>query len=126
YTLPRTYEWNATLEQSFGQQTFSAAYTGAVGRRLLGTFINSLYTGTHALPLEISGNSFSSSYHALQLQFNRRLDKRIRVLLSYTWSHSIDNLSDQVGLFSLGARTLLDPNLNRGDSDFDIRKSLHG
>ncbi len=127
YTLPRTYGWNVTMEQSFGQQTFSAGYVGAIGRRLLGTIDSrGFLSGTVPSLLEISANSFSSSYHAIQLQFNRKIDKRIRTLLSYTWSHSIDNLSDQAGLHSQGTAPLLDPNLNRGDSDFDVRQSLHG
>ena len=34
--LPRTYQWNVTVEQSLGaDQTVSAAYVAAVGRRLL-------------------------------------------------------------------------------------------
>jgi hypothetical protein len=128
YTLPRTYEWNLSMEQSFGQQTFSAAYVGAIGSRLLGTFVTHLDSLSESEPsvLQISGNAFSSSYQAMQLQFNRRIDKRIRTLLSYTWSHSIDNLSDQLGLYTQGIAPLLDPNLNRGDSDFDVRQSLHG
>jgi len=134
YTLPRTYEWNVTMEQSFAQQTFSAAYTGAVGRRLLGTFLGPIYILSAIEPplRMISGNFFSGSYHALQLQFNRRIGKRVQALLSYTWSHSIDNLSDQTGqslgfpMGRQGTTTLLEPNLNRGDSDFDVRQSLHG
>jgi hypothetical protein len=133
YTRPRTYEWNVTLEQSFGQQTFSAAYTGALGRRLLGI----AQGGSDALDLDlgIAGNYFSSSYNALQLQFNRRVGKRVQALLSYTWSHSIDNLSDQTGqslalsstgLGAFGPATFLDPDQNRGDSDFDVRQSFHG
>jgi len=49
YTVPRTYEWNVTLEQSFGRQTFSAAYTGAIGRRLLGSVTGPLYLGSTVL-----------------------------------------------------------------------------
>jgi hypothetical protein len=126
YTLPRTWEWNVTVEQSLGRQTFSAAYTGAIGRRLLGNV--SGYIAASDSYLEILDNGFSSSYHALQLQFNRRVGKRVQALVSYTWSHSIDNLSDQAGsnLESLNTNALLYPNLIRGDSDFDIRQSLHG
>ena len=35
YKLPYTWQWNATVEQSIGQQTFSAGYVGALGRRLI-------------------------------------------------------------------------------------------
>ena len=126
YTRPRTYEWNVALEQSFGQQTFSVAYAGALGRRLLGT-VRGESTALH-LDLSISGNYFSSSYNALQLQFNRRMSKRVQALLSYTWSHSLDNLSDQTGgsLGPLDTSVFFHPDQNRGDSDFDIRQSFHG
>jgi hypothetical protein len=134
YTLPRTYEWNVTLEQSFGQQTFSAAYVGALGRRLLGSvWVPRVLPAATLLPigLQITANYFSSSYNALQLQFNRRVGKRVQGMVSWTWSHSIDNRSDQegtsLGLEGLGdLASLLDPDENRGDSDFDVRQSLHG
>jgi hypothetical protein len=118
------------MEQSFGQQTFSAVYVGALGRRLLGTVAGpSVLPGTLVpIGLKINANYFSSSYNALQLQFNRRVSKRVQAIISWTWSHSIDNRSDQTGtsLGPDGLASLLDPNENRGDSDFDVRQSLHG
>ena len=126
YNLPFTYEWNVTIEQSIGQQTFSAGYVAALGRRLIGyaTLPNPAPYAT----FEVRGNDASSSYQAMQLQFNRRLSSRIRLLLSYTWSHSIDNLSNDT--IAVGAnRSLseyLDPDIDRGSSDFDIRHSLNG
>ena len=126
YTRPRTYEWNVTLEQSLGQQTFSVAYTGSVGRRLLGTAQG--VSAADQLSLLILGNYFSSSYNALQLQFNRRMSKRVQAMISWTWSHAIDNLSDETGdsVGPLDTSVFLNPNQNRGDSDFDVRQSLHG
>jgi Carboxypeptidase regulatory-like domain len=131
YRTPRTYEWNTTLEQSIGSQTVSAAYVGSAGRRLVGAVTdNSLMLPGPISPNypEILGNDFSSSYNALQLQFNRRMSKRVQALISYTWSHSIDNRSDAEGtsLETQDPNVLADPNQNRGDSDFDIRQSLHG
>ena len=128
YTLPRTYEWNVTVEQSFGQQAFSVGYVAAIGRRLTGTGIG-ISPGLDLLHRNyVVTNAFSSSYNSLQLQFNRRLSERIQALLSYTWSHSIDNLSSEApgGLNSPSVILSDYPNLNRGDSDFDIRQSLHG
>jgi Carboxypeptidase regulatory-like domain len=124
YTLPRTYEWNVTIEQSFGHQSFSVAYVGAIGRRLAG----SAYGLSAVNKYNLVSNAFSSSYNSLQLQFNRRLSKRIQALVSYTWSHSIDNLSSEAGDdFNFTSTTFIEyPNLNRGSSDFDARHSLHG
>src|SRR5262249_46523465 len=77
--------------------------------------------------IRIVSDAFSSSFNSLQLQFNRRLSKRIQTLLSYTWSHSIDNLSAEDGQSPQTNLIFLQyPNLNRGSSDFDIRQSLHG
>jgi len=69
----------------------------------------------------------------MQLQWNRRFVGRLQVLASYTWSHSIDNLSNEISPYANGqidrARTLavyLNPNFNRSSSDFDVRHSFNG
>jgi hypothetical protein len=103
---------------------------GAIGRRLAGN----AYLGFNSPAgvdlgglVQIVGNGFSSSYNSLQVQFNRRLSKRIQALASWTWSHSIDDLSTD-GSNGVGSNlTAFEyPNLNRGPSDFDVRQSLHG
>jgi len=73
-------------------------------------------------------NDASSSYHALQLQFNRRLSSRLHMLVSYTWSHSIDNLSHDVpyGAGRDGDDPLMFDPRAWGSSDFDVRHSLNG
>jgi hypothetical protein len=123
YKLPYTWEWNATLEQSLGQQTFSVGYLGALGRRLVGW--TQIYSGSGA-EYVVLNNDTSSSYHALQLQFNRRLSTRLHLLVSYTWSHSIDDLSNgQPYLTSPPYPSYAEPRA-WGSSDFDIRQSLNG
>jgi hypothetical protein len=129
YRLPSTYQWNATLEQVLGPQTLSIGYVGAIGRGLIGYahgLAPSFNAGVVIYPL--IGNDGSSSYHSMQLQFNRRLPGKLQVLASYTWSHSIDNLSSDVG-DGYDLRTLAqyqNPKGDRGSSDFDIRHSLSG
>jgi carboxypeptidase family protein len=123
YKIPATYEWNVTLDQSIGQQTFSAGYIGAVGRRL------TRYVALPDTTIDVFGSNGSSSYQAMQLQFNRRLSKRVSLLVSYTWSHSIDNLSSDIEGVDVTIKTLAqfyNPNLDRGSSDFDVRHSLNG
>jgi hypothetical protein len=125
YKLPIVYQWNATLEQAVGQQTFSVGYVGAVGRRLIGSV---KLLPTPLFQLQLLGDDASSSYNAMQLQFNRRLSGRLRILTSYTWSHSIDNLSNPIASFTgfRGLSQYLHPDADRGSSDFDIRHSLTG
>jgi hypothetical protein len=123
YNIPATYEWNVTLEQSIRQQTLSAGYIGSTARRL---------TRDVVLPettITAFGSNGSAFYQAMQLQFNRRLSKRVSLLVSYTWSHSIDNLSSDADGVDVTVTTLAqfyNPNLDRGPSDFDVRHSLNG
>ena len=123
--LPYTLEWNVAVEQAIGaQQTLSASYVGAIGRRLIQTAQLSSPNPSFSLA-RLVGNSSTSDYSALQLQFQHRLSEGLQVLASYTWSHSIDDGS--AGSYGNGANLLvpgIKPNVNRGSSDFDIRNAF--
>lgn len=121
YKLPLAYQWNVTLEQAIGQQTFSVGYIGSAARHLIGSV-----SFPPLLLLSVLGNDASSSYNALQVQFNRRLSHRVQILTSYTFSHSIDNLSQAIPSAPRLLSQYLNPNVDRGSSDFDIRHSLNG
>lgn len=112
--LPRTYQWNLTFEQSLGtNQTFSAAYVGALGRRLLRddrlTNPNPSFSR-----VEILRGNGKSDYHSLQLQLQRHLSRGLQALASYTWAKSIDTASNDNG----------DLDQARGPSVFDVRHSF--
>lgn len=125
---PYTLEWNIAMEQALGaQQTISASYVGAAGRRLLQTF--AIFGPTALNPnigtVQFVDNTASSSYNALQLQFQRRLSRGLQVLSSYTWAHSIDTASagsNQV--VSNAGLPGSDAKANRAPSDFDIRHTF--
>src|SRR5574341_713392 len=89
--LPRTYQWNFALEHSLGtSQSISASYVGAAGRRLLRREqLNN--PNPNIASANITRNTAASDYHALQLQFQRRLSRGLQALASYTWSKSLDN-----------------------------------
>jgi len=126
YNLPSVYEWNVTLEKAIGQQTISIGYVGALGRGLIGD-IAYLPTNT-TYQIHVIGNNSSSSYNSMQVQLNRRLTNRLQILASYTWSHSIDDLSNDISPSGV-LPTLpeyLNPESNRGSSDFDVRHSFNG
>jgi len=114
--LPRTYQWNFAVEQSFGaNQTASASYVGAVGRHLVRTDVLSVPSFTSGFLLLLRDTA-TSDYHAMQLQFQRRLSRGLQALASYTWSHSIDEAS--------GEAQTQGNDRARGPSDFDIRHSF--
>ena len=123
--LPRTYQWNAALEQSLGSgQSFSLTYVGAVGRDLL-RVTNFFSPNPNFQVVELTDNSATSDYHALQAKFERRLSRGLQALGSYSWSHSIDIASSDTAAGTLSTPgTIANPHVDRGNSDFDIRHSF--
>jgi hypothetical protein len=122
---PRSYQWNVALEKSFsGKQVFSAGYVGQAGRDLLrqeGLFQpNSSFSDNFLL----TGNTARSNYNALQLQYRRPLLARLQALLNYTWSHSLDNAS-QDGVVAV-SHTVISAARDYSNSDFDVRHSFSG
>jgi hypothetical protein len=123
---PYTLQWNVAFEQALGnQQTISASYIGATGRRLLQTaFVFSPNPSFGFVQLVI--NSSTSDYNALQVQFQRRLSHGLQALASYTWSHSIDTASAG-SAFGNSANVFVPSQIaasNRGPSDFDVRNAF--
>jgi hypothetical protein len=123
--LPRSYQWNVALEEPLGErQSLSITYVGAVGRDLLRVTQLSNVTPNFAA-LSLTTNSATSDYHALQIKLQRRLSRGVQGLASYSWSHSIDNASTDAFASRLNTpEGLAIPNIDRGNSDFDIRHSF--
>jgi hypothetical protein len=131
YKLPVSYEWNVTIEQSLGPNTaFSLAYVGSTGHSLQSTeqYIFAP-PGTPGVPvsanfsaLSVIGNLGESAYHSLQTQVHSRFTKRFELLTSFTWSHGVDNGSNDAVQFIPSG--IASPRLNRGDSDYDVRDSV--
>ena len=123
--LPRSYQWNLALEKSFGEhQVLSATYVGQAGRDLLRQEAlfepNPNFLGDFLLWRE---DAFSN-YDALQLQYRRPFMSGLQALLSYTWSHSLDNASNDLvaGL----SNTVISAARDYSSSDFDVRQSFSG
>jgi hypothetical protein len=123
--LPYTLEWNVAFEQTLGrQQTLSASYVGATGRRLVQTNeVIAPPTNPVLFPGIFIDNTAVSSYNALQIQLQRRLSRGLQALASYTWSHSIDTGSAGSNILASNGGVPGSPNANRGPSDFDIRNA---
>jgi hypothetical protein len=123
--LPYTLQWNVAVQQQLGtSQTLTLTYVGSGGRKLLRSsevYVSGNPNFTPGAPVSIVTNASSSGYNALQMQFQRILSHGLEVLASYTWSHSIDNLSFN-GNWSSGTGTY--EVLDRGNSDFDVRHNF--
>jgi hypothetical protein len=121
--LPRSYQWNLAVEKSFGErQVITLTYVGQAGRKLLRQDAlfkpNSNFLGVFA----VTDNSARSNYNALQLQYRRPLSARLQVLANYTWSHSLDNSSNDV--VAGVSNTVISAANDYASSDFDVRQSF--
>jgi len=123
--LPRTYQWNVALEQSIGNnQSIAATYVGSVGRQLL-RVTNLFNVNPDFQFIALTDNSATSDYNALQLKFERRLSRGLQVLGSYSWSHSLDIASTDAIATNINTPSqIADPNLDRGNSNFDVRHAI--
>jgi hypothetical protein len=119
--LPRVEEWNVSLEHAFSpQDAVSLAYVGAIGRSLLLREVGGPGSTPTAWFVVTTGHG-ASDYHALELQYRRRLAHQISAMAAYAWSHSIDNGSGDAYLMWAGSGLI-----DRGSSDFDLRHSFTG
>jgi hypothetical protein len=123
--LPRSYQWNVAVEKSLlDSQAITITYVGQTGRDLLRTeglgMPNADFTGTFYL----TNNSASSDYHALQIQYRRPLAHRVQALVNYTFSHSLDNASNDT--IDLVSSRVISAQNDRASSDFDVRHSFSG
>jgi hypothetical protein len=122
HVLPRTYEWNAAAEKSLGNaDVFTITYVGAAGRKLMrDDYVSS---NPNFSLVELIRNGAFSNYHALQGQFRHRFSHGLQTLLSYTWSHSIDNVSSDAYYANVPPGVAFS---DRGSSTYDIRQTFSG
>ena len=146
---PKYAEWNLAVEHAFGSKMSATVnYVGNHGTNELvriiganafaksGTFGNLPATAPDprfGLVSELT-NSGISNYNGLTLSLTRRPTKGFSGTLSYTYSHSLDNISNNgFGRYSTNTagdslRYQVNPNnlrLNYGASDYDFRHVLN-
>jgi hypothetical protein len=103
-------QFNLMVEKQFGQNVVTIGYVGDVGHHLPMTLNNvNVPNPTGLTPAQIQSftaankpfptfagiadyiSQGSSTYHALQVSFQRRYSKGLTLGSNYTWSHSIDD-----------------------------------
>jgi hypothetical protein len=142
-------QWNFTVEQEVaGHTILKAAYAGSRGIRQpfrmddmdgvlpVKTAVGYLWpdaaTSARINPNfgRISGLMWQadSYYHAVQTQARRKLRRGVEAQASFTWSKAIDTQSVAIAGDALTNSVLnppwYDTRLNRGLSDFDVRRML--
>lgn len=123
--LPRSYQWNGAVEKSLpGHQAVSITYVGQSGSDLLRQQSTYQPNANFLSDFVLTNNSAHSRYNAMQLQYRRPLADHFQALLNYTWSHSLDNASNDVVAGFAG--TVLSAAGDYASSDADVRNSFSG
>jgi outer membrane receptor protein involved in Fe transport len=126
HVLPRTYQWNAALERSFGRaDVLTVTYLGAEGRKLMRTDLYDAPNPSFTGEVELMRNDADSSYNALQTQYRHRFSHGLQTLLSYTWAHSIDDASYDAYYLNAPSGNSTSSQ-ERASSDYDIRHTFSG
>jgi hypothetical protein len=118
--LPYSFQYNFAVEQVLSKhESLTVGYVGSGARKLLTSFqIAPQEIGnanfSPSATLDLTQGRASSSYNSLQVKYQRDLNRSLQALVSYTYSHSIDDASSNFGVYYL----------LRASSDFDIRHSL--
>ncbi len=142
--------WSAAVEHEFaGTYVASVEYSGSKGTNLYSiadenptfgaihygfdynpvtnpqAYINQQYAAINA-----RGNGGFSNYNSVTFGLDTREipNTGLQFGIKYTYAHAIDNLSttfsEGANVFNLGFLDALDPQLDKGDADFDVRHRL--
>jgi hypothetical protein len=124
HVLPTTYEWNAAVEHSItNADVLTLTYLGAGARKLMRKDVYIAPGPNFTGEFDLLSNHGTSSYNSLEAQYRHRLTRGLQALLSYTWAHSIDDVSSDVNYQNV---PLNKSSSERGPSDYDIRNTFSG
>jgi outer membrane receptor protein involved in Fe transport len=127
FRTPYTYHYNLTVQRELDRYTLvQAGFLGALGRRLI-RFRPIESPDFSRGALQLIETTAASSFHALQLHANRRLHRGLELLASYTYGHSLDDVSNGTGTSVVSSFTGSNPNNLRAEhasSDFDLRQNF--
>jgi hypothetical protein len=134
FPAPQIAQWNVALQQEFAREiSLTVAYVGSGTSYIMGAYNRN---GSDPGPVATEAsrrliprwNTISfrspyahSSYHGMDVQLEKRYSSGVSVSASYTWSHSLDNVSEQFGSGGGGLQSVKDFASARGNSNFDLR-----
>lgn len=136
---PYMQQWNFGLEHELGKDTVvEISYAGSKGTKLF-TFYNGNQAAPSADPsapfaprrpvpaidagISLIKSDGGSKYNSLQSRLERRFTHGFSLLMTYTYSHAIDNASN-ANLGSQnndGFRWFMHPEWEKGNASFDVR-----
>jgi len=144
---PYTQNFNLNLQQQFGKALAQVGYVGARGTKLFrfrdinqpslaqitaADLANGVtdygvprnFPNPNLFYINQEESSASSTYHALQTSLRLNNWRGLTSAVNFVWSHSIDDASDSEDFIPNAAQPQdsTRPHLDRGNSNFDIRR----
>jgi len=117
--FPRLFSFNQAVSPAYGGDYAAGTYGGP----FFPGFADLTAPGLGSFLMESNSNS---SYNSLQVTINKRLAKGLQMLLSYTYSHSLDDYSgSDVSDITLIPGDMVNEH-NYASSDFDRRQRFVG
>jgi hypothetical protein len=143
---PYVQQWHLGLQYQLpGQTVFDISYAGSKGERLFSFFNGNQYphgfasNGPRPFTPPPTSNAIVgaiptfranaySNYHSLQAHIEKRMSHGLQFEASYTYSHALDDASSaDLGSLNNGDfRDQLNPALDYGNADFDVRHHFVG
>jgi len=110
-------------DQTARAAEFVAAFKAETGAAPVGSPLNSRLDPRFNTVTQIQSVAHSN-YNALQVELTKRLSHGLGFDANYTFGHSIDDVSDSLGVLVNDSAGIQDPrnlSANRGNSEFDLK-----
>jgi Carboxypeptidase regulatory-like domain/TonB dependent receptor len=118
FRAPYFYNYDLQVEKSFGNAAiWQVGYVGSQGRKLSMMF-DMPTAGTNFGSIIQLQSAGTSNYNALQTTFKLRSWHGLTSQYSFTWGHTLDEMSEYRGVIS----DSLNRKVDYGNSDFDTRR----
>ncbi|MFB3829190.1 MAG: carboxypeptidase regulatory-like domain-containing protein [Bryobacteraceae bacterium] len=131
---PTVYQWNLAVQREVTRTlSVTTAYVGSSSNYIMDSYNwNGSPPGTPAterqrrkIPkwnnISLPSPYAHSSYHGLDVQVDQRFARGFSLSAAYTWSHSLDNTSEQFGSGGGGLQDVRNFDSARANSNFDVR-----
>lgn len=139
FQVPTIRQWNLSVQRQLTRAVvLTASYVGSSSRHLPRSYnINSAYLGDPRTERQRRPNptlgtvsfrepSARGSYHGMELTLDKRLSGGTQFSVAYTWSHSIDDATEQFGTEGGIIQDIRNLRGDRGNSGFDRRHRFAG
>jgi hypothetical protein len=118
FRTPYFYNYSLQVEKSFGNAAvLQIGYVGSEGRKL-NIMLNEPTAGTNFASIIQLNSVGTSNYNSLQTTFRLRSWHGLTSQYSFTWGHSLDEVSEYRGVIP----PTLNPKTIYGNSDYDTRR----